>query len=371
MKLVAEAGVGTVAAGVAKAGADLIVIAGDSGGTGASPLSSIKRAGVPWEIGLAEAHQTLVLNGLRDRVRLQVDGQLKTGRDVVIAALLGADEFGFATAPLIVEGCVMMRKCHLNTCPVGIATQDPVLREKFTGRPEHLVNYFFFVAEEVRELMARLGARTVERAGWARRPAPTAPDGPRTIAARRSTSPPICTCRGARRRAAVSARSGWLAQASDLDTRCCSSASALDDGTPFAPSFRFERRSLRRSGDRRRDRASIGRPGLPEDTIVLRFDGSAGQSFGAFAARGLSLELEGEANDYVGKGLSGGRFCRSSARPRALPAQRNADRRQHGVVRSDVGRAVSRRRARRSGSPCATAARSRWSKAWAITAAST
>src|SRR5687767_8806374 len=162
VKLVSEVGVGTVAAGVAKARADLILISGDSGGTGASPLSSIKHAGIPWEIGLAEAHQTLVLNDLRGQVRLQTDGQLKTGRDVVIAALLGAEEFGFATAPLIVGGCVMMRKCHLNTCPVGIATQDPVLRAKFAGQPEHVVNYFFFVAEELRAIMARLGFRRVD-----------------------------------------------------------------------------------------------------------------------------------------------------------------------------------------------------------------
>src|SRR5204862_917818 len=162
VKLVAEAGVGTVAAGVAKARADLIVISGDSGGTGASPLSSIMRAGSPWELGLSETQQTLVMNNLRGRVRVQTDGQLKTGRDVVVAAMLGADEFGFATAPLIVEGCIMMRKCHLNTCPVGIATQDPELRARFSGQPEHVVNYFFFVAEEVRELMAQLGVRTMD-----------------------------------------------------------------------------------------------------------------------------------------------------------------------------------------------------------------
>src|SRR5204863_4224760 len=162
VKLVAEAGVGTVAAGVAKARADLILISGDSGGTGASPLSSIMRAGSPWELGLSETQQTLVMNDLRGRVRLQTDGQLKTGRDVAVAAMLGADEFGFATAPLIVEGCVMMRKCHLNTCPVGIATQDPELRARFAGQPEHVVNYFFFVAEEVREILAHLGFRTMD-----------------------------------------------------------------------------------------------------------------------------------------------------------------------------------------------------------------
>ncbi len=179
VKLVAEAGVGTVAAGVAKAHADLIVISGDSGGTGASPLSSIKHAGIPWELGLAEVQQTLVLNGLRSRVRLQTDGQLRTGRDVVVAALLGADEFGFATAPLIVEGCVMMRKCHLNTCPVGIATQDPALRARFTGQPEHVINYFFFVAEAVRAWMARLGFRTVaEMVGRTDRLRARLPDAP-------------------------------------------------------------------------------------------------------------------------------------------------------------------------------------------------
>src|SRR6266496_479882 len=161
VKLVSEVGVGTVAAGVAKAKADHVVIAGHDGGTGASPWSSIKHAGTPWELGLAETQQTLVLNRLRSRIRVQADGQMKTGRDVVIGALLGADEFGFATAPLVVEGCIMMRKCHLNTCPVGVATQDPVLRRKFEGKPEHVVNYFFFVAEEARELMARLGVRSV------------------------------------------------------------------------------------------------------------------------------------------------------------------------------------------------------------------
>src|SRR5690606_34631897 len=177
VKLVAEVGVGTVAAGVAKAHADLIVIAGDAGGTGASPISSIKHAGIPWELGLAETQQTLVLNDLRGRVVLQTDGQMRTGRDVVVAALLGAEEFGFATAPLIVEGCIMMRKCHLNTCPVGIATQDPALRAKFTGEPEHVINYFFFIAEEVREYMAQIGFRRVaDMVGRTDRLRPNAPD---------------------------------------------------------------------------------------------------------------------------------------------------------------------------------------------------
>jgi glutamate synthase domain-containing protein 2/glutamate synthase domain-containing protein 1/glutamate synthase domain-containing protein 3 len=323
VKLVAEAGVGTVAAGVAKAHADLIVIAGDSGGTGASPLSSIKRAGIPWEIGLAETQQTLVLNDLRGHVRLQVDGQLKTGRDVVIGALLGAEEFGFATAPLIVEGCVMMRKCHLNTCPVGIATQDPVLRAKFSGRPEHLVNYFFFVAEEAREIMASLGFRTMdEMIGRA--------DLLRVRALDRH----------------------WKARTLDLDALL---------HVPHASDAARPRRRVRRSspdvsdsldhslrdvvqpalerGERVRAIASVrnvhravgtaiagevarryGQGGLPEGTIELRLDGSAGQSFGAFAAQGMTLELEGEANDYLGKGLSGGRIVvRPPRSARLLP----------------------------------------------------
>jgi glutamate synthase domain-containing protein 2/glutamate synthase domain-containing protein 1/glutamate synthase domain-containing protein 3 len=311
VKLVAEAGVGTVAAGVSKAGADLITISGDSGGTGASPLSSIKRAGVAWELGLAETQQTLMLNGLRGHVRLQVDGQLKTGRDVVLAALLGAEEFGFATAPLIVEGCIMMRKCHLNTCPVGIATQDPVLRAKFAGRPEHLVNYFFFVAEEVRELMAQLGYRTMdEMVGRTDR---------------------LCV---------APSRSHWKADMLDLAPLLHASTLLADGGPRYGEhvakydlSKTIDGQLMSvvgpsiESGDaitvsrdvRNVDRAvgtlisgdiarRYGSAGLPHDTITVRFKGSAGQSFGAFAVQGLTLDLEGESNDYVGKGLSGGRL---------------------------------------------------------------
>ena len=311
VKLVAEAGVGTVAAGVAKAHADLIVIAGDSGGTGASPLSSIKRAGIPWEIGLAETQQTLVLNDLRGQVRLQVDGQLKTGRDVVIGALFGAEEFGFATAPLIVEGCVMMRKCHLNTCPVGIATQDPVLRAKFSGRPEHLVNYFFFVAEEARELMATLGFRAMDemigRADLLRARPLDRHWKARTIDLGALLHVP---------HASDSARPRRLVQRASPDVSESLDHSLMDVVQP----------ALDR-GERVRAIASVrnvhravgsaiagevarryGQAGLPEGTIELRLDGSAGQSFGAFAARGMTLDLEGEANDYLGKGLSGGRI---------------------------------------------------------------
>jgi glutamate synthase (NADPH/NADH) large chain len=199
-------GVGTIAAGVAKCKADHVVIAGHDGGTGASPWSSIKHAGTPWEIGLAETQQTLVLNRLRGRIRVQADGQMKTGRDVAIGALLGADEFGFATAPLVVEGCIMMRKCHLNTCPVGVATQDPVLRKKFSGKPEHVVNYFFFIAEEVRQIMAQLGIRKFDDLIGRSRPA-RHPQGHRTLEGQRpGLQPPVRTSRSARRRAALPCR---------------------------------------------------------------------------------------------------------------------------------------------------------------------
>jgi len=317
VKLVAEAGVGTVAAGVAKARADLILISGDSGGTGASPLSSIMRAGSPWELGLAETQQTLVINGLRGRVRLQTDGQLKTGRDVVVAALLGADEFGFATAPLIVEGCVMMRKCHLNTCPVGIATQDPELRARFTGQPEHVVNYFFFIAEEVRELMARLGFHTMDemigRTDMLRAlpSSDNAKANTLDLSALLHLATPASRARTdsvARRHVAL--RLDHSEEDGGLNRRLVELAQpALDGGErvketlPITNADRAVGATL--SGEIAR---RYGDAGLPEETISFRFTGSAGQSFGAFAARGLSLELEGEANDYVGKGLSGGRL---------------------------------------------------------------
>ncbi|MFL5639048.1 MAG: glutamate synthase large subunit, partial [Gemmatimonadaceae bacterium] len=318
VKLVAEAGVGTVAAGVAKARADLILISGDSGGTGASPLSSIMRAGSPWELGIAETQQTLVMNGLRGRVRLQTDGQLKTGRDVVVAAMLGADEFGFATAPLIVQGCVMMRKCHLNTCPVGIATQDPELRARFAGQPEHVVNYFFFVAEEVREIMARLGFRTMDEmigrtdllrsAGGdeLNRKARTL-----DLSALLHLATPVGISLVDRvERHHVRPKRRHLRVQESLNRALLESARpALEKGErvqgtlPISNADRAVGATL--SGEIAR---RYGNTGLPEETIAFKFTGSAGQSFGAFAARGLSLELEGEANDYVGKGLSGGRL---------------------------------------------------------------
>jgi glutamate synthase domain-containing protein 2/glutamate synthase domain-containing protein 1/glutamate synthase domain-containing protein 3 len=317
VKLVAEAGVGTIAAGVAKARADLILISGDSGGTGASPLSSIMRAGSPWELGLAETQQTLVMNGLRGRVRLQTDGQLKTGRDVVVAALLGADEFGFATAPLIVQGCVMMRKCHLNTCPVGIATQDPELRARFAGQPEHVVNYFFFVAEEVREIMARLGFRTMDemigRTDVLRATPPLQSEKAKTLdfsALLHLAMPATMALVDRVERHHVRRRRARPAQVGDMNAKLVQLA---------APALESAKRVTATLDITNADRAvgatlsgeiarRYGDVGLAEDSISIRFNGSAGQSFGAFAARGVSLELEGEANDYLGKGLSGGRL---------------------------------------------------------------
>ncbi len=310
VKLVSEVGVGTVAAGVSKAHADHVTISGHDGGTGASPLSSIKYAGSPWELGLAETQQTLVLNRLRGRICVQADGQMKTGRDVVVGALLGADEFGFATAPLVVEGCIMMRKCHLNTCPVGIATQDPELTRKFNGQPEHVINYFFFVAEEVREYMAQMGFRKFDdmigrvdrldmREGishWKARGLDFSrifhnPDMPADVA-----------------RSWKERQDHGLGQALDL-ALITQSREAIEQRRPviIETAVRNVHRTIGAmlSGEVARRH---GHAGLPDDTIVVRAKGTAGQSFGAFLAHGVTLELEGEANDYVGKGLSGGRI---------------------------------------------------------------
>jgi glutamate synthase (NADPH/NADH) large chain len=310
VKLVAEVGVGTVAAGVSKAHADHVTIAGYDGGTGASPLTSIKHAGSPWEIGLAETHQTLVLNNLRSRIAVQVDGGMRTGRDVVIGALLGADEFGFATAPLIVEGCIMMRKCHLNTCPVGVATQDPELRRRFTGKPEHVVNYFFFVAEEIRALMAKLGYRkfddmigqsqhiNMRRAinHWKAHGLDYS-----RILHKPETAPgvPVYRCE---------LQDHGLDKA--LDRRLIELARpALEHRQPVQIDLpvRNTNRTVGAmlSGEVAR---RYGHAGLPEDTISITLRGIAGQSFGAFVAHGVSITLVGEGNDYVGKGLSGGRL---------------------------------------------------------------
>jgi glutamate synthase (NADPH/NADH) large chain len=310
VKLVAEVGVGTIAAGVAKAHADVVLISGDSGGTGASPITSIKHAGIPWELGLAETHQVLVQNNLRSRIIVQTDGQLKTGRDVVIAALLGAEEYGFATSALIVSGCIMMRVCHLNTCPVGVATQDPVLRQKFTGKPEYVVNYFRMIAEETRELMAKLGFRTIDEMigrrerldmqkaieHWKAKHLDLTP-----ILEMHTVPAHIPTRR-------VHAQDHGLDKA--LDNLLVELAKdALEYRTPVELQLPI-RNANRTVGTILGSEVTrrYGAEGLPEDTIKIRFTGSAGQTFGGFLPKGITLTLEGDANDYFGKGLSGGRL---------------------------------------------------------------
>ncbi len=374
VKLVSEVGVGTVAAGVSKANADRVLIAGHDGGTGASPLSSIQAAGVPWEIGLAETQQTLLLNDLRSRIIVQTDGQLKTGRDVVIAAMLGADEMGFSTAPLIATGCIMMRACHLNTCPVGIATQDPELRRRFKGTPEHVVNFFFFVAEEVREILASVGLRTLDEATgrvdllgaadaiehWKARGVDLAhmltnielPDG----APRRRVQPPPP---GARGRPGLGAPRGLRP--------------AIEQTEPVRLSMEIRNRNRCVGGILSSHIASRSRrDGLPEDTIVVDFEGSAGQSFAGWLAPGVTFTLRGDANDYAGKGLSGGVFA---IRPREgmgehFLAEENV------IVGNTVLYGATRAARSSAGSPAsasrsATRAPGRSSRASGTTAAST
>ena len=326
VKLVSEVGVGTIAAGVAKGHADNILISGFEGGTGASPLTSIKHAGLPWELGLAETHQTLVMNDLRSRVRLQTDGQLKTGRDVAIAALLGAEEFGFATAPLITLGCIMMRKCHLNTCPVGIATQDPVLRKKFQGKPEHVVNYLFMVAEETREIMAELGFRTInEMVGrvdmleldesvthWKAKYLDLTP----VLTPARKPHPGVQTwCTIDQDHALSGVRDMELLE------QC---RPALEQRKPVRidTTIRNIDRAFGTILSNEVSRAA-GADGLPADTIHIRAVGSAGQSVGAWLAQGVTLEIEGDANDYAGKGLSGGRLIIYPPKQAGFAAEKN------------------------------------------------
>jgi glutamate synthase (NADPH/NADH) large chain/glutamate synthase (ferredoxin) len=308
VKLVSEVGVGTVAAGVAKAKSDHVVIAGHDGGTGASPWSSIKHAGTPWEIGLAETQQTLVLNGLRNRIRVQADGQMKTGRDVVVGALLGADEFGFATAPLVAEGCIMMRKCHLNTCPVGVATQDPILRKKFSGKPEHVVNYFFFVAEEVRSIMAQLGIthfdELIGRSDLL--------DARKGLSHWKAQGLDFTKLFYQPKLSGSAVNYHTQTQDHGLDKALDNvliqkSKPAIEHGERIQ--FMEVARNVNRtvgamlSGEVTRHHPE----GLPDDTIRIQLEGTGGQSFGAFLARGITLYLIGDANDYTGKGLSGGR----------------------------------------------------------------
>jgi len=311
VKLVSEVGVGTVAAGVSKAKADHIVVSGFDGGTGASPVSSIKHAGTPWELGLAEAQQTLVLNQLRGRIALQVDGQLKTGRDVLIGALLGADEFGFATAPLVVEGCIMMRKCHLNTCPVGVATQDPELRKKFTGQPEHVVNYFFFVAEEVRELMAQIGIRKFEdligRSDLLNVKEGIAHWKSQGLDFSKVFHQPAVAASVARRHADSQDHELEKALDNSLIAQAQNALNNQKSVTIESKISNVNRTVGTMLGHEVAKR--YGQAGLPADTINVKFTGTAGQSFGAFLAKGISFELRGEGNDYVGKGLCGGRIA--------------------------------------------------------------
>jgi len=326
VKLVAEVGVGTIAAGVAKAHADVVLISGHDGGTGASPLTSIKHAGIPWELGLAEAHQVLVMNDLRSRITVEVDGQLKTGRDVIVGALLGAEEFGFATAPLVVLGCIMMRACHLNTCPVGVATQDPKLRAKFTGDPAHVVNFMRFIAQEVREYMAELGYRTIdEMVGRSER-----------IEMRRAVDhwkarnldfsrilfkPTVPKHYG---RTCQIPQDHGIERTLDATTLLELAKPAIEECKPVQVSLPI-RNTMRVVGTMTGSEITrrYGAVGLPEDTIKFHFKGSAGQSFGAFVPKGMTLLLEGDSNDYIGKGLSGGKIVVFPPREATFVAEEN------------------------------------------------
>ncbi len=325
VKLVSEVGVGTIAAGVAKGKADVILISGHDGGTGASPQTSLMHAGIPWELGLSETQQTLTLNGLRSRVKLECDGQLKTGRDVAIACLLGAEEFGFATVPLIAMGCIMMRKCHLNTCPVGIATQDPVLRKRFNGQPEHVVNYFYFVAEELRQYMAQLGVRTIDemkgrvellkadidQSRWKARYLDLAPIL-KKVETPAYLQPYLTTQQD---HGLSDVKDQWLIEKADLTLK---SGAPVTIKTPVSNRDRsFGTMLSNRMAQR------FGIDGLPDGTVSIACEGSAGQSFGAFGAKGLRIHLEGDANDYFGKGLSGATLVVRPAKSAAFVAEEN------------------------------------------------
>ncbi len=351
VKLVAEVGVGTIAAGVAKAHADLVLISGHDGGTGASPLTSIKHAGAPWELGLAEAHQVLVLNDLRSRIVVETDGQLKTGRDVVVAALLGAEEFGFSTAPLVSVGCIMMRVCHLNTCPVGVATQNPELRKKFTGKPENAVNFMRFVATEVRELMAELGFRTLnEMVGHTEnlemKPAIEHWKARGLDFSKILYQPQVGPEVG---RYKTLEQDHGLESSLDMTTilPLCEPAIARGEKVEASLPIRNVNRVVGTITGSEITR-KYGPEGLPDDTIKLKFTGSAGQSFGAFIPRGMTLTLEGDANDYVGKGLSGGRIIVYPSQAGDLRRRGEHPHRQRGALRRHRRRGLLPRRGRRA-----------------------
>ena len=343
VKLVSEVGVGTIAAGVAKGHADVILISGHDGGTGASPQSSIKHAGLPWELGIAETHQTLVLNDLRSRVALETDGQLKTGRDVAIAALLGAEEFGFGTTALVSMGCIMMRVCHLDTCPAGVATQNPELRKHFVGQPEDVENFMLFIAEELREIMAQLGFRTLnEMVGRVDKLEPR-----KAINHWKATGIDLSALLWEPNAGDNVGRYCQIEQDHGLDaaldrtTLLALAEPALERGEPIKATVKI--RNVNRvvgtmvgSEVTRR----YGAEGLPDNTISFHFQGSAGQSFGAFIPRGMTLELEGDANDYFGKGLSGGQANRLSASHQHLPCRGKYHCRQRSTLRRHCRRGL-------------------------------
>jgi hypothetical protein len=311
VKLVSEVGVGTVAAGVAKAHADVVLISGFDGGTGASPQTSIKHAGLPWELGLAETHQTLVLNNLRSRIGVETDGQMKTGRDVAIATLLGAEEYGFSTAPLVSLGCIMMRVCHKNTCPVGVATQNPELRKNFTGDPQHVVNFMTFIAQELREIMAELGFRTInEMVGRTDVLEPKAGGRPLESQGHRPVSkilhqPEVGPEVG---RYCQIPQDHGLEKSLDMTTLLDLCQPAIEKGEKVSATLPITNVNRVVGTILGNEITKRHWDGLPEDTVHLHFQGSAGQSFGAFVPKGVTMELEGDANDYLGKGLSGGKL---------------------------------------------------------------
>ncbi len=358
---------------MSKAHADLVLISGHDGGTGAAPLTSLKHAGSPWELGLAETQQTLLANGLRDRIVVQADGQMKTGRDVIIAALLGAEEYGFATAPLVVSGCVMMRVCHLDTCPVGVATQNPELRKRFTGRPEFVVTFFEFLAEQVREYLAELGFRSHRRGHRARRAA-RHPQGGRALEG--AGSGPLADAGRAGAARGCAAAPGASGQDHGLDialdqTLIQLCEGALLDARPVT--LELPVRNVNRTvgtmlGSMVTRR--YGGEGLPDGTIDLTFGGSAGQSFGAFLPRGITMRLYGDANDYVGKGLSGGRIVVRPSREAPFAAEDNV------IAGNVIGYGATAARSSSaagsaSASACATPAPWPSSRAWATTRWST